>query len=503
LRISELFAAPNPRVKQTLSALTLARRLAALPPRNCVGKVALPMKIQFLGAVDTVTGSHHIVEANGERVLRDFGLFQGRRDESRERNRRFTFDPGTISSVVLSHAHIDHCGNLPSLARCGYAGAIHTTTATVDLCAVMLRDAAHIQQQDAAYLNQKTNRKGLRTIEPLYTLADAEQSLTLMQGHMYGESVEAAAGIRVTYHDAGHILGAALTVFEIEEDGRRQRVAFAFDLGRKHLPLIRDPEIVRDIDVLIMESTYGDRLHDNVEHAEEQLREVVARTLARHGKVLIPSFALERAQEIIYHLASLVNSGRLPEIPVYVDSPMASAVSQVFEKHTEYLDEEYRRLQSRIGNVMHPRWLKYVDSVEESKRITASDASCIVIAASGMCEHGRILHHLKHGIEKPYNTIVIVGFQAGHTLGRKLLEGETKVRIFGDWFERKAEVVVLNAFSAHADRNNLAEYAQMVAPRKIFLVHGEPRQREALAAALKDQGHKEVYLPAPGDVAQL
>lgn len=461
------------------------------------------MKIHFLGAVDTVTGSHHIVEANGTRVLRDFGLFQGRRDESRERNRAFTFAPASINSVVLSHAHIDHCGNLPSLARRGYEGPIHTTTATVDLCEVMLRDAAHIQEQDAAYLNQKTNRKGLPPIEPIYTLADAERALHLMQGHVYGETVEVGDGVHVTYHDAGHILGAALTVFEIHENSKPKRIAFAFDLGRKHLPLIRDPEVLHDVDALIMESTYGDRLHDNAVHAEEQLREVVARTLAKHGKVLIPSFALERAQEIIYHLASLMSSGRLPEIPVYVDSPMASAVSRVFEKNTDYLDDEYRALQSRIGNVMHPRWLKYVDSVEESKRITASDASCIVIAASGMCEHGRILHHLKHGIEKPYNTIVIVGFQAAHTLGRKLVEGEKKVRIFGDWFERKAEVVVLNAFSAHADRNDLLEYAQAVSPKKIFLVHGEPKQRKALAAALEQNGHTEVYVPKPGDVVEL
>ncbi len=461
------------------------------------------MKIHFLGAVNSVTGSHHIVESNGTRVLRDFGLFQGRRDESRERNRLPAFDPQSIHSVVLSHAHIDHCGNLPSLARHGYEGPIHATTATVDLCDVMLRDAAHIQEQDAAYLNQKTNRKGLPPVEPLYTLRDAERALRLMQGHVYGEAVEAGAGILARYHDAGHILGAALTVFDVEENGTRRRVGFAFDLGRKHLPLIRDPELLQDIDVLIMESTYGDRLHDDAQHAEEQLREVVARTLARHGKVLIPSFALERAQEIIYHIASLISSKRLPEIPTYVDSPMASAVARVFEKHTEYLDDEYRKLESRIGNVMRPPWLKYVDSVEESKRITASDASCIVIAASGMCEHGRILHHLKHGIEHPYNTIVIVGFQAGHTLGRKLLDGERKVRIFGDWFERRAEVVALNAFSAHADRNDLLAYARAVSPKKIFLVHGEPKQRQALAAALREQGHGEVYTPEPGDVAEL
>lgn len=373
----------------------------------------------------------------------------------------------------------------------------------MDLCDVMLRDAAHIQEQDAAYLNQKTNRKGMEPVEPLYTLRDAEKTLALFRGHIYGESAEIASGINVQFVDAGHILGAALTVFDIQENGRRLRIAFAFDLGRKNLPLIRDPEYVENVDVLIMESTYGNRLHDDPRRAEEQLRDVVAQTLARHGKVLIPSFALERAQEIIFHLASLIDSGQLPRIPTYVDSPMASAVSRVFEKHTEYLDDEFRALQNRIGSVMHPPWLKYVDSVEDSKRITASDQSCIVIAASGMCEHGRILHHLKHGIEKAYNTIVIVGFQAENTLGRRLVEGETKVRIFGDWFERRAEVVVINAFSAHADRNELLSYAQRVAPPSIYLVHGEPRQRAALSELLKEKISSEIYVPSPGDVVEL
>lgn len=461
------------------------------------------MKIHFLGAVDSVTGTQHIIEANGMRILRDCGLFQGRRAESRERNRTLPFQAEEIDAVVLSHAHIDHCGNLPTLVKLGYRGKIFATIPTVDLCEVMLRDAAHIQEQDAAYLNQKTNRKGLEPIEPLYTVQDAERTLARMEGTDYGQSLDLGPGIRVSFVEAGHILGAALTPFEVRENGTTTRIGFAFDLGRKNLPLIRDPAVLEDIDVLIMESTYGDRLHADATRAEDQLAEVVLRTLARHGKVLIPSFALERAQELIYHLAQLISSGRIPEIPVYVDSPMASAVSRVFEKHRAYLDDEYQELESRIGNVMRPPWLHYVDTVEESKKITASDASCVVIAASGMCEHGRILHHLKHGIENPYNTIVIVGFQAVHTLGRRLVEGETKVRIFGDWFERKAEVVVLNAFSGHADRNDLLDYAKRVGPRKIFLVHGEPKQRTALAEALRSVVSSEIYLPETGEVVEL
>ena len=458
------------------------------------------MKIHFLGGVETVTGSQHLVEVDGTRVLSDCGLYQGRRREAREINTRFPFDVNRLDAVVLSHAHIDHCGNMPSLVREGYRGPIHATTATAALCEIMLRDAARIQEQDAAYLNQKTNRKGLEPVVPLYTVNDAEDAIRLFRGHLYGETVDLSPALSVTFSDAGHILGAALTTFTIRENGRALRVAFAVDLGRRNLPLIQDPEILRDIDVMVIESTYGDRLHDDAGKEEEQLADAVEKTFRRGGKVIIPSFALERAQEVIYLLASLFDSGRLPPIPVYVDSPMAAAVSAVFENNVSYLDEDFVQLRDKIGRIMHQKWLKYTSSVEESKAITASDKPCIVISASGMCEHGRILHHLKHGIENPRNTIVIVGFQARHTLGRRLLDGETEVMIFGDWFERQAEVIALNAFSAHADRDELTKYVRQVNPKKLYLVHGETEQRKALAAALKADGFKEVFEPAQGEV---
>jgi metallo-beta-lactamase family protein len=460
------------------------------------------MKIHFLGGVETVTGSQHLVEVDGKRVLRDCGLYQGRRKEAREINSRFPFEVSGLDAVVVSHAHIDHCGNMPSLARDGYRGPIHATTATAALCEIMLRDAAHIQEQDAAYLNQKTNRKGLEPVVPLYTVNDAEDAIRLFHGHLYGEIVDLSPALSVTFNNAGHILGAALTTFTVRENGRTLRLAFAVDLGRRNLPLIQDPEILRDIDVMIVESTYGDRLHDDAEKEEDQLADAVEKTFRRGGKVIIPSFALERAQEVIYLLASLFDSGRLPPIPVYVDSPMAAAVSAVFEKSASYLDEDFIQLRDKIGRVMHQKWLTYTSSVEESKAITASNKPCIVISASGMCEHGRILHHLKHGIENPMNTIVIVGFQAQNTLGRRLLDGETDVRIFGDWFQRQAEVIALNAFSAHADRNELIEYIRQVRPQKIFLVHGEPEQRAALAEALKTSGF-EVFLPWQGEVVEI
>jgi metallo-beta-lactamase family protein len=461
------------------------------------------MRIQFLGGVDMVTGTQHLVESGGVRILRDCGLFQGRRKEAREINSRLPFDPKIVNAVVLSHAHIDHCGNLPSLAREGFRGPIHATTATTALCGVMLRDSAHIQEQDAAYLNQKTNRQGEEPIVPLYTLRDAEAALGLFRGYRYGEPVDLAPGLQTIFRDAGHILGAALTIFTERRNGTERRVGFAVDLGRADLPLIRDPELMEGLDALILESTYGDRLHGEAGAAEEQLREVVQRTLKRGGKVLIPSFALERTQEVVYHLASLVNAGKLPALRVYVDSPMATAISGLFEQFVEYLDDEYRSLNHRFGSVMYPEWVRYVASVEESKAVTASSDPCIIVAASGMCEHGRILHHLKHGIENSKNTVVMVGFQAQHTLGRRLLNGEKKVRIFGDWFEPRAEVVDLDAFSAHADRNDLLDYVARARPKRVFLVHGESDQREALAAALKEKNGVPVELPKPGDSVEI
>ncbi len=461
------------------------------------------MRIHFLGGVDAVTGSMLLLEFNGSRVLRDCGLFQGRREESRAINSQPPIHPLRLDAVVLSHAHIDHCGNLPTLSHHGFQNPIHCTTATAALTEIMLRDSAHIQEQDANYLNQKTNRQGMEPITPLYTVTDAEEAIKLFAGHHYRKPFSPAAGMDVEFMDAGHILGAAITVFTIREGSRETRVAVAVDLGRRNLPLIRDPEIPHNIDLLVIESTYGDRLHAPAKDAREQLRAVVARTWARGGKVIIPSFALERAQEIIYHLSSLSEEGLLPPIPVFVDSPMATAVSDVFEKSRDYLDEDFAQLRAKIGSVMHPPWLTYVSSVDDSKNISSSDKPCIVISASGMCEHGRILHHLKHGIDNPANSVVIVGFQAQNTLGRRLVEKEKKVKVFGDWFDVRAEIDVLTAFSSHADRNELLEFIHQTNPRQTFLVHGEPHQREALAVLLRENKIDNVFMPARGDFIDL
>lgn len=461
------------------------------------------MHIEFHGGADTVTGSQHVLQVNGHRVLRDCGLYQGRRKEAAVLNRNLAFDPKALAAVALSHAHIDHSGNLPTLARYEYAGPVHATTATAALCEVMLRDAAKIQEQDAGYMNQRKSRAGLEPIEPLYTMQDAESVLRRFEGHHYGDVVELAPGIRMTSHEAGHILGSELAEFDLEEAGRHLRVGFAVDLGRYGLPLIRDPDVMPPVDVLVLESTYGDRYHESAELADQQLRDIVVKTIERHGKVLIPSFALERAQEILYHLTLLASQGEIPDVPIYLDSPMATQVTRVFEQKRNYLDDEFHGASEQIGEIFASPRIHYVGSVSDSKAVTSSDRPSIVISASGMCEFGRILHHLKHGITNPRNSIVIVGYQAAHTLGRRLVEQETRVRIFGDWFERKAEVAVLNAFSAHADRKDLIDYAKAVKPTKVYLVHGEERARTALAAALREEGIPEVYLPVRGERFEL
>ncbi len=462
------------------------------------------MKWHFLGGADTVTGSKHLLEFNAARILFDCGLFQGRRKESNEFNQTLGFNPASIDAMVLSHAHIDHCGNIPTLVKSGYRKSIHATAATADLLPIMLRDSAHIQEADAAYLNQKTNRRGLPPIVPLYTLADAEASLRLIRPHGYNEPLPLPGGAVVTHVDAGHILGAALALVEIPKPGGDfLRVALVFDLGRRNLPLLNDPVQLQDVDVVISESTYGDRLHDNALNAREELREAIVRTLGRGGKVLLPTFALGRAQEIVYHLVSLRDRGEIPPVPVFVDSPMAHAIAGVFEKHSGYLDEESNALRGRVGSVVNPGWLTFTESTEESKAITSSKTPSIVIAASGMCEHGRILHHLKHGIGNEKNLVLLVGYQALNTLGRKLQNGEKTVRIFGDEFAVEAEIQTLNSFSAHADRLELFRYVRDAKPKKVFLVHGEQDQRDSFAKLLRDQLHIDVHLPANGDVVDF
>lgn len=456
-----------------------------------------------MGGADTVTGSQHIVEANGQKLLRDCGLFQGKRQESDKLNSEFLYKPAELNAMVLSHAHIDHCGCIPRLVANGFSGPIHTTAATRELTEIMLMDAARIQEQDAAYLNQKTNRQGKPPVVPLYTVPQAEESLKRFVVQDYHQPRELVPGITHGFFDAGHVLGSGLSVFTIEEGGRTVRLGFAVDLGRKGLPILRDPEDIGPVDALVIESTYGDRRHEDASKSTRQLGEVIQKTIGRGGKVLIPAFALERAQEIIYHLGVLWKSGAIPRIPVYVDSPMATNITRVFGRQLDLFDEESRRLLAEVRAGYGGDFVRYTASVEDSKAITGSNKPCIVIAASGMCESGRILHHLKAGISDPRNSVAIVGFQAVYTLGRRLADHEPRVRIFGDEFDVRAEVHVLKSFSAHADCDELLDYVKRIRPKSVFLVHGEAPARAAFADALRSSRFENVHLPARGDVVEI
>jgi metallo-beta-lactamase family protein len=456
------------------------------------------MRIHFNGAARTVTGSQYLLEFNGSRVLMECGLFQGRREETYSRNQSFQFDPKSIAAVLLSHAHIDHSGNLPHLVKNGYSGPIHATAATADLADIMLRDAGHIQEADAEFVNRKNAERGKPPVEPLYTLADAEQVDQYFQPKDYNQPFEVVPGLTAEFIEAGHILGSAAIRLEVDEKGRKTRLWFSGDIGRRGLPILRDPVLPSGVDYLLMESTYGDKPHSDPEEAHREFHEVVLRTLGRGGKVIIPAFAVGRTQELVYSLNRLVSSGRLKHVPVYVDSPLAVQASQIFEKHPECYDAETLQF---IRTGKHPALefdgLKYVHSVEESKALNNMKEPMIIISASGMAEVGRILHHLKNNIEDPRNSILIVGWQAPYTLGRHLADREPTVRIFGAEYRVRAEVVTIGGLSAHAGQNFLTEYALAVKDtvKEVILVHGEADAASAFEDRLRASGIDRVIYP--------
>ncbi|WP_437954325.1 MBL fold metallo-hydrolase [Sorangium sp. So ce119] len=467
------------------------------------------MHLEFIGAARTVTGSMHLLRTRDATVLLDCGLYQGRRAESFERNRHLPLPVHEIDAVVLSHAHIDHSGALPSLVKSGYEGPIYATPATRDLAAVMLRDAAAIQVSDARYLNRRAEEQGSDAprVEPLYDDDDAVEAIARFIAAPYHQPISIAPGVRLTFLDAGHVLGSAVSLLDVVEGDAHKRVAYTGDLGRHGRPILRDPEVAERADLLVCESTYGDRLHEGTDELDEDLARVVRRTAERGGKLYIPTFALERAQEVIFALKKLRRSGRIPQLPVYVDSPLTVKITDVFRLHPECFDVETRALLRSAGSPFDFEDLRYVEDVADSKAIDAEPGPSIVLAASGMCEAGRILHHLKSGIEDPKSTVLIVGYQAQHTLGRRLVEQRSRVKIFGVERERRAEVVVLNGFSAHADQGDLLRYADRCRERgplgKIALVHGDPRPQEVLARLLRARGHGEVVIPAPGDRLEI
>jgi metallo-beta-lactamase family protein len=462
------------------------------------------MKLTFFGAVQTVTGTMHLLSVNGARILLDCGLFQGKRQESFERNRSLPFDASSIDTLVLSHAHIDHSGNIPSLVKSGFTGNIYATPATRDLCSAMLRDSGHIQEYDAYYVNKKRARKGLPPVEPLYTVEDATNSLRNFVSVGYGRPIQVAPGVTLAFHDAGHILGSAIVALDIKEKGNSNRLVFTGDLGRKGMPILKDPQVVPQADYLIIESTYGDRLHDPIETTSRDLRRVIVETYQKGGKVIVPAFSVGRTQELVYALHQLTEARQIPDLPIFVDSPLSVNVTEIFRLHPECYDEEVNKFlaEAERHDPFGFHRLTYVRSVERSKELNFLREPAVIISASGMCEAGRILHHLKNNIEDPRNTVLIVGWQAPHTLGRRLVERQPVVKIFGEEYKRKAAVETITGFSAHADRNELLSYAQQLDPSRLeaaFVVHGEDTASEALADGLRSLGMRRVMVPHLGD----
>ncbi|HTY11871.1 MAG TPA: MBL fold metallo-hydrolase [Bacteroidota bacterium] len=463
------------------------------------------MVIEFIGATRTVTGSMHLILVNGKKILLDCGLFQGKRADTFERNKNFPFDPSTIDALVLSHAHIDHAGNLPNLVKNGYSGPIYCTPATHDLSDIMLKDSAYIQERDVEFVGKKHTKKHLPPPEPLYTIDDVEPALSLFQSVPYHSKFEAASGVQVEFVDAGHILGSASVILTIVEGGdgkssyrREIKLGFTGDLGRPNLPILRDPEFMGDVDAVISESTYGGRFHASVDEMPQKFEEAVMKTARRGGKVIIPAFSVGRTQDLVYTIHLLREKGKLQNIPVYVDSPLSTSATEVFRKHPECFDAETLDLMKREEDPFGFNRLTYIRNVDESKKLNDKTEPCIIIASSGMCEAGRIRHHIANNIGDPKNTILIVGYQAEHTLGRRLVEQEKEVTIFGEVHERKCDVVVMNSFSAHADRNELLAYFNHFNKgrlKNVFLVHGDPDQAEKFSGGLKDQGFKNVAIP--------
>lgn len=463
------------------------------------------MKLTFWGAAGTVTGSMHLIESGGKRLLLDCGLYQGRRKDADAKNRHLPFPGDSIDAVVLSHAHIDHSGNLPTLVRNGFSGPIYTTPATVDLCNWMLRDTAHIQEKDAEFLNKRRDKRKAMGIEnghaePLYGMADAERTLPLFRPVPYHQPQELTPCLRYEAYDAGHILGSSCVVLHEASGGGTLRVAYSGDVGRPNLPIIRDPEPLPAVDYLIMESTYGGRLHKSVDHVVNKLEAVVKRTAARGGRIIVPAFAVGRTQQLVLLLHQLANEKRIPNIPIFVDSPLAVNVTAVHRDHPECFDAETHAYLDNHEDPFGFRRLQYIRDAEESKKLNDLHGPFVVISASGMAEQGRILHHLRNNIEDPRNTVLITGFMAQDTLGRKLVEKWPEVRIFGEPTRVRAEIASLDELSGHADQRELLDWIRPMAStlRKVFLVHGEPEQSATMAKLLKSEYDLEAVVAAPG-----
>ena len=462
-------------------------------------------KLEFYGAAQTVTGSMHLLHLRDGPMAMDCGLFQGPRDESRERNLTFPLPPAELKCLLLSHAHIDHSGNIPGLVRQGFAGPVYATAATCDLCEVMLADSAHIQEEDARFWNERRAHRPAEQIRPLYTLDDAQAAARLCQPVPYDTWQEFAPSASARWIEAGHILGSACILVAIHQ-GRPLHILFTGDLGRSGMPILRDPGCpLPHVDYLITECTYADRHHATPTDMKARLIQVIRETVHAGGKVIIPAFAVGRTQMVVYYLCQALAEGALEPLPIFVDSPLCVQATEVFKKHPECYDAEARDFWFRQGDIFGRPWVRYVTSVEESKALNSLQRPCVIIASAGMCEAGRILHHLKSNVENEANTVVVVGFMAQHTLGRRLVERREEIKIFGRMYKLLCRVEVLNGLSAHADADDFARCLGPLAKdlRAAFVVHGEGAQPAAMADILHRAGCKTVHAPAPGEQFEL
>jgi len=461
-------------------------------------------KIKFCGGVGIVTGSMHLLTVDSTKLLLDVGLFQGRRDEFFKINSEFPFDPHDIDYCVISHAHIDHCGNFPNLVKKGFRHKAYLTPSTRDLCQYMFPDSGHVQEEDIKYVNKVNRRRGLPPRLPLYTKVEAEKALKHLRALDYHKKLKLTSNLNLTFFDSGHILGSSVPTIDIRTKNKTTRLAYAVDLGRSNLPYLSSPEVPKDVNYLIIESTYGSRVRPSIRIAKEKLLRTINRTFKRGGKIIIPSFALERAQEILYFLAQLLKEKLINNIPIYLDSPLAVNITNVFKDNWEYFDRETQELFKKEIDPSRHKNITYITDVNQSKKLNDKAGPMVIISASGTCENGRILHHLKNNIENPRNTIIAVGYMPKNTLGRRILEKPPMVNIFGRPYQLRAEVVTVDAFSAHADRKDLIRYVKecRASLKKVFIVHGETEQSKELFSRLRSIGIN-ASIPKKGEVASL
>ncbi|MFP4355676.1 MAG: MBL fold metallo-hydrolase RNA specificity domain-containing protein [Phycisphaerae bacterium] len=466
--------------------------------------------LEFFGAANTVTGSMHLLHIPGGAWSMDCGLYQGRRQEARHRNTTFPIRPDRLEGLILSHAHIDHSGNIPGLVKRGFTGPVHATNATCDLCEVMLADSGHIQEEDARFWNEKRAKDDSEKIEPLYTVEDALKSLQQFVPHAYGVPFEFAPGSTCTFLEAGHILGSACVLIQLEgeavDGGEPIGILYTGDLGRFKMPILRDPTCpMPEVDYLITESTYANRKHDNPTDMQQRLAKIISETVKAGGKTIIPAFSVGRTQNVVYYLARAIHEGQMPKLPIYVDSPLSTRATEVFKKHPECYDKEAHDFWWADGDIFGTGLVQYITDVDSSKRLNSITEPCVIISASGMCEAGRILHHLKNNIEDEKNTVIVVGYMAQHTLGRRIVERREELKIYGRMYKLMCRVEILNGFSAHADARDLAGCLGPIAKRLkgAYCVHGEDAQPKAMKQILEEAGCPNVQVPKPGDQFQL